>query len=159
MRPADLQLMFDSHFSAFKKIFDAVAVLGDEVFVAAPPIGERSLRALLVHATNTQRGWRRGILDGGRVPGPPETDFPTVASLRAAWEEEEREMRAYLAGLSDADLEVDFAMVPVWVVLTHLYSHGVQHRSEAAMLLTHYGQSIGDVDFYFYAAAKAPRPA
>lgn len=158
MRVADLQLMFDSHFSAFQKIFDAAAELGDGIFVAAPPIGDRSLRGLLVHAMNTQRGWRRGIVENVRIPGPPEDDFPTVASLRAAWDDEERDMRAYLAGLGDEKLEETFAFVPVWVVLTHLYSHGVQHRSEAAMLLTHHGKSIGDVDFYFYAAAKAPRP-
>jgi uncharacterized damage-inducible protein DinB len=123
-----------------------------------PSIGDRSLRSLLVHTMNTERGWRRGIIEKVRIPGPPDEDFPTVASLRAAWEEEERDMRAFLAGLKDDDLEQSFAFVPVWVVLTHLYSHGLQHRSEAAMLLTHHGKSIGDVDFYFYAAAKAPRP-
>src|SRR5262245_5927859 len=124
MRVADLQLMFDSHFSAFEKIYDATAELGDEIFVAPPAIGDRALRSLLVHTMNTERGWRRGILESVRIPGPPEEDFPSVAALRAAWDGEERDMRAYLAALKDEDLEANFAFVPVWVVLTHLYSHG-----------------------------------
>jgi hypothetical protein len=29
-------------------------------------------------------------------------------------------------------------------------THGTQHRSEAATLLTNYGQSPGNLDFLFY---------
>ena len=157
-RLLDIQLMFDSHFSAFQKILEAAEVLGDETFVARPPVGDRSLRGLLVHTLNAQRGWRRGIVEHVREAGPNEETYPTVASLAARWVEEEQDMRAYLGSMTEPDLEEIFAFVPVWQVLVHLYTHGVQHRSEAAMLLAHHGQSIGAVDFYFYAAAKAPRP-
>jgi uncharacterized damage-inducible protein DinB len=37
-----------------------------------------------------------------------------------------------------------------WLILQHVILHGMQHRSEAAMLLTRYGQSPGNLDFIFY---------
>jgi len=36
------------------------------------------------------------------------------------------------------------------VCLAHLLNHSMQHRSEARMILTHWGQSPGDLDLTFY---------
>ena len=65
-------------------------------------------------------------------------------------------MRAYLGGLNDEDLESHRRYTTdtgiqrdriLWHCLLHIVNHGTQHRSEAAALLTDYGQSPGDVDF------------
>jgi uncharacterized damage-inducible protein DinB len=64
-------------------------------------------------------------------------------------------MRAYLGSLSDQDLYgLARYLIPsgivrervVWHCLVHVVNHGTQHRSEAAALLTSYGQSSGDLD-------------
>jgi uncharacterized damage-inducible protein DinB len=86
---------------------------------------------------------------------PTGDDFPTLAALRARWEEEQQQMRAFLASLSDADLErvARYAdtrgvsqQTPVGQALMHLVLHGMQHRSESAAMLTAYGQSPGWID-------------
>ena len=69
-------------------------------------------------------------------------------------------MRAYLATLDDGMLEAsvqfrrfsDELTPPFirWQLLLQCMTHGVSHRSEAAALLTAYGQSPGDLDFFFY---------
>ncbi len=38
----------------------------------------------------------------------------------------------------------------LWQLMLHLINHGTQHRSEAAALLTGYGQSPGDLDLILY---------
>jgi uncharacterized damage-inducible protein DinB len=37
-----------------------------------------------------------------------------------------------------------------WHLLYHVFSHGIQHRSEAAAMLTDYGQSPGNIDFTIF---------
>ncbi len=65
-------------------------------------------------------------------------------------------MRQYIAGLKDEDLTqivryVNPHGIPRervrWHGLYHVVNHGTQHRSEAAAMLTDYGQSPGDIDF------------
>ena len=38
----------------------------------------------------------------------------------------------------------------LWHTMLHLVNHGTQHRSEAAALLTDFGQSPGDIDFVYF---------
>ena len=54
-------------------------------------------------------------------------------------------MRAYLTALRDEDLMR--GTIPLWRPLLHVVNHGTQHRSEAAVLLTGFGHSPGDLDF------------
>jgi len=64
------------------------------------------------------------------------------------WQETEAAMRAYLGSLSDEDLQGPFYdedlpddTYVLWQVIAHVAHHGMQHRSEAAMLLTHFGRA------------------
>jgi uncharacterized damage-inducible protein DinB len=67
-------------------------------------------------------------------------------------------MRAYLDRLSDDDLDgsARYTLERAWRddvrwhALMYVILHGVQHRSEAAMLLTEFGQSPGNLDFILY---------
>ena len=78
-------------------------------------------------------------------------DYPTVASLVEHWQRDEAETRAWLAGLTDDDLDRppvrDEDRLPLWYFVMHLVSHGIQQFSEAAVLLTRAGESPGDIGF------------
>ena len=84
-----------------------------------------------------------------------EDAFPTLAELRERWIIEQREMRAYLDTLTEETLNGTIRYVipgamrerVVWHILLDVIIHATQHRSEAAALLTGYGQSPGDFDF------------
>lgn len=127
---------------------------GRRAFCALPPIGDKSLRDLVVHILDAERSWRQGWSGRDRPPRLAPSEFPTIAAFAAAWETNQAEMRQYLAGLSAADLEGLFIGLPLWTVLTHVANHGMQHRSEAAVLLTHYGQSPGDIDLLFFSRER-----
>lgn len=154
MHADDIRLLFDYSYAATARILDAAGRLTPEEFVGPPPVrGCRSLRDVLVHTLDAERGWREGLRTRGDDAG---TDlepaaFPDVPTLARAWRADEERMRAWLAALDDADLDVPAADGwPVWQCLAHVVNHGTQHRSEAAMMLTHWGQSPGELDLFYY---------
>ena len=93
--------------------------------------------------------------------------YTTLESLETRRQEEERAMRSYLASLTDEDLALHYGQTRwpeqvralrgeeslLWYYLVHVVNHGTQHRSEAAALLTEYGQSPGDLDFVLFLEA------
>lgn len=64
-------------------------------------------------------------------------------------------MRACLAGLRDEELDAPSGDCTLWRVIAHGSYHGMQHRGEAAMLLTARGHSPGDLDLVSWLMARA----
>jgi len=155
LHASDLEVLFDYSYSATRIILDAAQRLTDEQWSAQPPLdGSQSLQDTLVHALDCELGWRDN-LRAGQSDASPEldpADFPNAAALADAWREDERIMRAWLAMLDDHTVNAA-TYIPhlrLWQCLVHVVNHSTQHRSEAAMILTHFGQSPGDLDFTFY---------
>lgn len=157
MRVADLTTLYDYYYWATKKILAQAEQVTPEQWSGPPPIGDRSLQATLVHTLDAERGWRHAWAGQESIVPLQAGDFPDAASLAARWREEEAVMRAYLASLSDDELQGAFydpdapdLPLPLWQVIAHVSYHGMQHRSEAAMLLTHFGHSPGGIDMVFW---------
>jgi uncharacterized damage-inducible protein DinB len=156
MQVSDLQLLNDYDEWATAKILDQAEQLTEEQFLSAPAEGYRSVRDTLVHTMSTERNWRTGWQTGERIPGLDPDDFPTCQAIAERWQAEDEVTRAYLASLSDADLQQDFSgLGPLGMTITHLMLHGMQHRSELALMLTGYGHSPGDIDLVFYLMEQA----
>jgi uncharacterized damage-inducible protein DinB len=150
--------LYDYTYWATRRVLAASSRLSPAQFTAPAPHSLGSLRGALVHTLDGECAWRtlyqhQTLAAFGALQ---EAMFPTVASVEQRWDEEERAMRAYLAGLSDDDLtayiryttpEGAYRERPLWHCLMHVVNHGTQHRSEAAAILTGYGSSPGDLDF------------
>ena len=74
-------------------------------------------------------------------------------------------MRAFLEALTDTQLHERFTYQAVngdardsllWHTMLHVITHGMQHRSEVAMLLSERGCSPGDIDLITYIRAQHP---
>jgi uncharacterized damage-inducible protein DinB len=85
--------------------------------------------------------------------------LPTFQALQERWEREAQALQDFLTALTDDDLNRTIryktttgnAMANVlWHLMAHVVNHGTQHRSEAAMLLTGYGYSPGDLDLIVF---------
>ncbi len=161
MNHNDITLLFDYNDWANERILSAAAGLSDDQYTAVTPgLSHGSVRATLVHALAAERIWRQRCLEGlSPTTLLREADCPTFAALRALWAEEEAARRAGLARLSDEALGGRIAYrttggTPqentLWQLLVHLVNHGTQHRAEAAVALTAFGHSPGDVDLIVY---------
>ena len=156
-----IRLLFDYNDWANGRILAAAEELSAaEYTTVVPGLSHGSVRATLVHALSAEDIWRQRCLEG---VSPPrllvEADLPAFADLRARWAEVQRAMRAGLARLDDAALAapLDYRTTggrPMrdvrWHLLAHLVNHGTQHRAEAAVALTAFGHSPGDIDLIIY---------
>lgn len=156
MGASDLIRLYDYSYWATGKILAQAAKVTPEQWTGVPPIGTWSLCRILVHTLSAERGWRHGWQNQDDPTPVHLTDFPDAASLAARWREDEAAMRAYLGSLSDEDVQGEFQDVDakypckLWEVIAHVSYHGMQHRSEAALLLTHFGHSPGSIDMFFW---------
>jgi uncharacterized damage-inducible protein DinB len=163
MTITDMQLLFDYYYWATEHILDATEKITLEQFIHHDTrlADQDSLRATLVHTLNSERIWRMRWQGQSKESGTELTEdaFPTLTALRVYWRQQEQEMRTFLAMSTEADLIRHIEGVTaggihyvdlVWHSMLQVLFHGAQHRSEAAAMLTAYGSSPGDMDFFLF---------
>lgn len=159
MQVEQIRELYDYTFWAHARVLDATVQVSDEQFVATPLAGLGSLHSILTHTLGAERLWLRRWRGDSPSRMLQLGEVPTLAALRALWDESEQELRAFVAGLSGADLAqvIDYRNLAgkplreqLGRMLLHLANHGTQHRSECAALLTAFGHSPGDLDLIVY---------
>jgi uncharacterized damage-inducible protein DinB len=155
MMPAFLNWAYDYHYWANARILGTAANLSEAQFNARVLPNHNGLRGTLVHTLGAEWLWLSRWRGTSPTAGLRVDDFPTLDSIRERWHQEERAMRAFLAAQSDDDLQraVSYTNLkgkafayPLWQLMVHVVTHGTQHRSEAAAMLTELGHSPGDID-------------
>ncbi len=159
MKPDEIQTIFNYNYWANQKLLTAGAKVTQQQFEAPGSFPYGGLRGTLVHVMDAEYAWRMRLSGDLATKDMAETDFPTISSLEERWKNEEKGMRGWLAGIKPEALDVTIEYTidsgakrkrVLWHCLYHVVNHGTQHRSEAAALLTDFGQSPGDVDFTLF---------
>ena len=148
---------YDYHFAENRKIWDEyVTPLAYEQFTQAVNYSRGAVRGQIVHMINADEMWF-SQLQGVAIAEPPAPpDFDDRKTIRAHWDEVEKNMRAYLARLQDAMLfEKPFAEgedkdLILWQVLLHVANHGTDHRAQLLRLLNDLGVKTTSQDYIFY---------
>lgn len=173
MKIDEIKLLYDYNDWADLRILATCARVSPEQYAAPTSYGHGGLRATVVHIVDNI--WQQRITLQGYYQEPladeaaydatelHEDAFPTLAELQERWFTEQREMRAYLDSVTEETLNSTIRyVIPgaireriVWHILLDLILHATQHRSEAAALLTAYGQSPGDFDFTIFMSEHA----
>jgi uncharacterized damage-inducible protein DinB len=156
MRATDAATFLDHLYWVRDHVLAAAAELDAAAFTSAETVTSRDLRATLVHELDVQWSWRERLKGADWEEWGSEAElagesYPTVAAIAEHWQRDEAVMREWLAGLTDADLDAPPVRAedrqPLRHYVMHLYSHGLQQFSEAAVLLTRAGRSPGDIGF------------
>ena len=174
MKIDEIKLLYDYNDWADARILAACARVSPEQYAAPDSYGRGGLRATMVHILDNL--WQQRITLQGYYQEPladeaaydatelHEDAFPTLPVLLERWMIEQQEMRAYLDTLTEETLNGTIRYVipgalrerVVWHILLDAFIiHAGQHRSEAAALLTSYGQSPGDFDFTMFQSEQA----
>jgi uncharacterized damage-inducible protein DinB len=164
MAVRDLATLFDYSYWANAKLFDVLSRLPEGDFSKSVAGSYGSIRNTLVHMLSAEAGW----LD--RCGGPPRgpklnpDDFPTLASVTDRWTIVERQMRDFLAALTEAGIgrRIEFVIpgtpphvMSIGEMLHHSAIHNVHHRGQIALLLRTLGHAPGNFDALFYYQEKA----
>ena len=164
MRISEATALFDYLYWTRDAILAAAAELDAGEFTGTDTVTTRDLRATLVHELDVQWSWRERLKGADWDEWGPDADltadgYPTIESLREHWTRDEADMRAWLASLTDADLDAppvrEEDRLPLWHFVMHLISHGIQQFSEAAVLLTRAGHSPGEIGFLEFVGSRS----
>ncbi len=162
MNIQDIQLIYEYNYWANKKIIATSVNITHEQFTAPAAFPYGGLHGTLLHILEAEWSWRALFQ---KIEGASElaelvlAEYSTLQIIENHWREEESAMRAYIATLRNEDLDGHLRYTTdtgierdriLWHCLFHVVNHGTQHRSEAAALLTGYGQSPGDLDFHVF---------
>jgi uncharacterized damage-inducible protein DinB len=155
MQKTDVEHLVDYVYWVNYRLLDAAERLAPEQLTAPRAVTTRDLRATLVHELDVEWSWRlnlEGRLSEDEEELKPE-DYPDVAAIRDHWRRDEADMRAWLADMTDDDInapvrsELSNDARPLWQYILHIVFHAAQQQADAATLLTLAGHSPGDIGY------------
>lgn len=159
MNKLDIQLLYQYNAWANLRILNAAAKTSVEQFLASASFPQGGLRNTLTHILFAGWIWRTRWLGVSPKDRLKPEDFPTFASLREQWDNEEQALNEFIDGLDDERLNTTFIYKTtsgemkddvLWQAMAHVVNHGTQHRSEAAAMLTEFNFSPGDLDMILF---------
>lgn len=163
MHKLDIVTLVSYTFWADMRVLKACEKVSSEEFVriASPDPGWHSLRGTLVHALDTAYGWRAALQELEDTGVINESLFRNVSSLKERWQEERKAWLEYVTKLTDDELNANWwsqgeSKRTRWQTIMHVVNDLTHHRSEAAVMLTGYGQSPGELDFDQYIVDVMP---
>ncbi len=147
------------------RVLDVVAELDAAAFAKDLGSSFPSVRETLVHLLAVDWVWLARWRGGSPTATPESWDLSSFDAIRAQWTEVQRERAAFLAGLSDADLERPLAyrtrkgeahVNTYGEMLRHVVNHTTHHRGQIVTMLRQLGRPGVDTDlivFYWQRAA------
>jgi uncharacterized damage-inducible protein DinB len=157
MHKLDIVTLISYTFWADMRVLNACEKVSPADFVrlASPDPGWHSLRGTLVHALDTAYGWRTALQELEDTGVIDESNFANATILKKRWETEREAWIEYVTKLTDDELNAIWwsqgeSKRTRWQTIMHVVNDLTYHRSEAATMLTGYGQSPGELDFDQY---------
>lgn len=148
--------LWDYNYWARDRQLEACAALTQEQFLRPMGNSFSSVRDTLAHLVGAEWVW----LERWRGRNPrallPAEEFPTLAAVEQRWRGVERDVRDYLAQLTQEALACPFTYInlkgetwtyPLWRTLFHVVNHQTYHRGQITTLLRQLSATPKAIDF------------
>jgi uncharacterized damage-inducible protein DinB len=153
--------LFEYNEWANERLLDAAAQVSEDELARERDGDFGSLQGILMHILGSHivglGVWKvesaaMAKVEPGRV----------VAALRESYKRVHEKLREFVASLTDERLDEAMPLLnpqdgkwrtwerPVWQVALSFGTHAMQHRGEAAMILTALGHSPGQIDYSYF---------
>jgi uncharacterized damage-inducible protein DinB len=144
------------HYAMTRRVWDSLAQISEEQFLADEAYSRGSIRNLMVHLANSDRRWLAGLKNQPEVGNVKFEDYPNREAARAFFEQIAKEVSEYVAALTEAELgENPNGMPgPRWQALLHMVNHGTDHRATVLERLHALGAPTFDQDFILWLWGK-----
>ncbi len=118
-----------------------------------------SIHGTLGHILGAEIAWLsrwKGVSPSKVLTG---NDFASLDEIKSRWGEQQRELDAFIAGLTPEQLAAplpyrntagDSYTLPLWQLMLHAANHATHHRSELADMLTRAGHPPKPTDLVRY---------
>ncbi|MEK6222307.1 MAG: DinB family protein [Chloroflexota bacterium] len=133
--------------------------LTEEQFEKNTTHSHGSFRDTLYHNYGAEWFWRERMQGGPSTAFIEKEEFSDLNTIKTYYSQEANDMKVYIDSLAEDDFSKEFIYKNskgdkhsqiISDILTHVVVHGMQHRSELAIMLTGYGHSPGNIDFVVY---------
>lgn len=163
----DFRVLYDYNSWANHRTLDSCATLTPEQFTRDMGSSFRSVRDTLAHIYGAEWLWLERWHE--RVPTtlPSSADFPDLRTLRARWEEHDRNLREYVNALTPATLQrvIKYKNTrgtpyegPIEPMLAHVINHSTYHRGQVVTLLRQLGGTPVTTDLIGFHRERAAQP-
>ena len=158
MDPTVFREMFAYSFWANRQVWSCIEQLTEGQFTQDIAFSRGALRMQCIHIMGTESWWFH-FLRTGEVAFLDAADYPTRAAVRAKWDEVEREVISYLAGVSDADLvrmvrpevwDDEDQPVHAWQAMLQVAMHSTDHRAQTLASIHEMGGAGVEQDYLNY---------
>ena len=152
MSPDEIRPLFDYNAWANRRSLSAAEKLTAEQFTKPMGSSFSSVRDTLAHIYGAEWIWLERFQGHSPSALPNVSQFPDVQTLRETWLVNEERLLAFVAELSQSDLDrqLEYKTLkygvysnPLWQSMLHVVNHGTYHRGQVTTLLRQHGvQSI-----------------
>lgn len=164
MTPDEMRTLYDYNAWANHRSLDAASKLTNEQFLKPMASSFGSVRDTLAHICAAEWVWLERFQ--GRSPSllPDVSECADADRLRAKWAEQEGRLLAFVAKLTQEDLNrvmeyntLKFGMYsnPMWQSMQHVVNHGSYHRGQVTTLLRQLGAEPILTDLMHYYRERA----
>lgn len=148
---------------ANNRIFNTVAVLPTEHYKQDMKSSHGSIHSTLTHIVGAEKVWLERFR-GNPQPFLKAEDIPTVAELRAIWEQVGHDTAQWIGTMTDKTLQDVFEMKTLkgdvyrhvyWQAFQHVVNHSSYHRGQITIMLRQLGAQPVSTDLIvFYRDTK-----